>query len=301
VTTWLIVADNAKVSGLLDLADGLSGPLAAVVAGSRELADQVASWVPAVTWFDTTSVPAAGVSSAVAAVVSADPGTVLAGMDTDSRVLAGAVAAATGAEVLADVTAVAPSSDGLVVTHLLLGGLATERVEVCGPTVLIADGRAVPEPGSVDGTVTPATAESIVVRVSTEPAADTGGDLSSARRVVGVGRGLKDEADMTLVRELAAAFDAELACSRPIAEGMGWLPASTYLGISGQRIAPSVYLAVGISGQGQHMIGVRDAHTIVAVNSDSHAPIVAQADWTIVGDLYEVVPALTAALRGRGR
>ncbi|PKQ23250.1 MAG: electron transfer flavoprotein subunit alpha/FixB family protein [Actinobacteria bacterium HGW-Actinobacteria-5] len=296
MTTWLIVADDAKVSGLLDLARALPSPLAAVVAGTRELADQVAGWVPAVTWFDTSAVPASGIASAVAGVVAADPGTVVAGMGVDSRLLAGAVAAATGAEVLADVIAAIPSGDGLRVTHLLLGGLATEEVGVIGPVVLVADGRTVPEPGSAAGTVTPAAADASVARVSTEPPAAAGGDLASAARVVGVGRGLKDAGDLSLVQELAAALGAELACSRPIAEGMGWLPTSSYLGISGQRIAPSLYLAVGISGQGQHMIGVRDARTIVAVNSDATAPIVAQADWTIVGDLYQVVPELTRAL-----
>ena len=296
MTTWLIVADDAKVSGLLNLVTSIPGPVAAVVAGTRELADQVAGWVPAVTWFDTSAVPASGIASAVADLIAADPGTVVAGMGVDSRLLAGAVAAATGAEVLADVTAATPSGEGLRVTHLLLGGLATEEVGVIGPVVLVADGRTVPEPGSAAGTVTPATADASVARVSTEPPAATGGDLASAARVVGVGRGLKDAGDLSLVQELADALGAELACSRPIAEGMGWLPTSSYLGISGQRIAPSLYLAVGISGQGQHMIGVRDARTIVAVNSDATAPIVAQADWTIVGDLYQVVPELTKAL-----
>lgn len=299
MTTWLIVADDAKAAGLLELADALPAPLSAVVAGPRELAEQVAGWVDAVVWYDTSSVPAAGIASTVAATVAAIPGVVLAGMGTDSRLLAGAVAAALGAEVLADVTAVRDNGDELLVSHLLLGGLATEQVSVTGPVVLVADGRMAPEPGSRAGTITPAATEATLTRVSTQPAATGGGDLSVATRVVGIGRGLKDSSDLALIRELVAGLGAELACSRPIAEGMGWLPASSYLGISGQRIAPQLYLAVGISGQGQHMIGVRDAHTIVAVNSDPSAPIVAQADWTIVGDLYQVVPALTEALRAR--
>jgi electron transfer flavoprotein alpha subunit len=220
-------------------------------------------------------------------------------MGSDSRLLAGAVGAAIGAEVLADVTTVCANGTGLLVSHLLLGGLATEQVSVTGPVVLIADGRMTPEPGTAAGTITPVAVEATVTRVSTEAAATGGGDLTVAARVVGIGRGLKDEADLALVRQLAAGLGAELACSRPIAEGMGWLPASCYLGISGQRIAPELYLAVGVSGQGQHMIGVRDAQTIVAVNSDPNAPIVAQADWTIIGDLYQVLPALTEALQAR--
>ena len=90
----------------------------------------------------------------------------------------------------------------------------------------------------------------------------------------------------------------ELACSRPLAEGVDWLPKERYIGISGQHIAPELYVAVGISGQLQHMVGVRDAGVIVAVNSDKNAPVFGQCDYGVVGDLYQVVPALTAALKG---
>ena len=101
-----------------------------------------------------------------------------------------------------------------------------------------------------------------------------------------------------MLADLAGALGGELACSRPLAEGVDWLPKERYIGISGQHIAPDLYVAVGISGQLQHMVGVRDAKVIVAVNSDKAAPIFTQCDYGIVGDLYDVVPALTAALRG---
>lgn len=85
-----------------------------------------------------------------------------------------------------------------------------------------------------------------------------------------------------------------------MAEGVGWLPKDSYVGVSGQTVKPDLYVAVGVSGQLQHMAGVREARTIVAINNDEHAPIFAHADYGVVGDLYEVLPALVTAL-GRGR
>ena len=121
-------------------------------------------------------------------------------------------------------------------------------------------------------------------------------DLGSASRIVSAGRGFKAEADLDLARELAGALGAELACTRPLAEGLDWLPRDRYVGVSGQQVTPDLYVAVGVSGQLQHMSGVSGARTIVAINSDADAPVFAYADYGIVGDLYQVVPALTAAL-----
>jgi len=121
-------------------------------------------------------------------------------------------------------------------------------------------------------------------------------DLGAASRIVSIGRGLKAQTDLGLVEALAKAADAELSCSRPIAEGMEWLPKDRYVGISGQHVAPDLYMAIGISGQLQHMVGVRGAKTIVAINSDAEAPVFHDADYGIVGDLYEIVPAITQAL-----
>ena len=114
--------------------------------------------------------------------------------------------------------------------------------------------------------------------------------------MVGIGRGLKAREDVALIEALAEAAGAELACSRPLAEGVDWLAKERYIGISGQHIAPELYFAIGISGQLQHMVGVRGAETIVAINSDKNAPVFAQCDYGVVGDLYQLVPALTAAL-----
>ena len=121
-------------------------------------------------------------------------------------------------------------------------------------------------------------------------------DLNSATILVSVGRGIKEEANLPIVQELAVALGAELAASRPICDN-GWLPMERQVGSSGQTVAPKVYLAVGISGAIQHLVGMKGSQCIVAINKDENAPIFEVADYGIVGDLFEVVPALTAAVR----
>ena len=120
-------------------------------------------------------------------------------------------------------------------------------------------------------------------------------DLTQAERIVAVGRGIKGQEHLPVVQELAKALDAEVAASRPICDA-GWLPMDRQVGSSGQTVAPKLYLAVGISGAIQHLVGMKGARTIVAVNKDADAPIFEVADYGIVGDLFEVVPAVTAAL-----
>jgi electron transfer flavoprotein alpha subunit len=121
-------------------------------------------------------------------------------------------------------------------------------------------------------------------------------DLSQAERIVSVGRGIKEQANLALAQQLADALGAELAASRPICDS-GWLPMDRQVGSSGQTVAPKLYLALGISGAIQHLVGMKGASTIVAINKDPDAPIFEVADLGIVGDLFEVVPAMIAALK----
>ena len=121
-------------------------------------------------------------------------------------------------------------------------------------------------------------------------------DLGSAQMIVAVGRGIKEESNLSLVQDLAASLGAELAASRPICDN-GWLPIERQVGSSGQTVAPKLYLAVGISGAIQHLVGMKGSQCIVAINKDAEAPIFEVADYGIVGDLFEVVPALTEAIK----
>jgi len=120
-------------------------------------------------------------------------------------------------------------------------------------------------------------------------------DLSQAERIVAVGRGIKAQEHVALAQQLAAAMGAELAASRPICDA-GWLPMDRQIGSSGQTVAPKLYVALGISGAIQHLVGMKGSRTIVAVNKDPEAPILEIADYGIVGDLFEIVPAMIAAL-----
>ena len=121
-------------------------------------------------------------------------------------------------------------------------------------------------------------------------------DLTAAEIIVSVGRGIKEKENIPVVEELAKALGAELAASRPICDA-GWLPMERQVGSSGQTVAPKVYIAVGISGAIQHLVGMKGAKTIVAINKDANAPIFEVADYGIVGDLFEVVPALVAEVK----
>ena len=120
-------------------------------------------------------------------------------------------------------------------------------------------------------------------------------DLSQAERIVAAGRGIKGQEHLKIVEQLAQALGAEIAASRPICDA-GWLPMDRQIGSSGQTVSPKLYVALGISGAIQHLVGMKGARTIVAINKDPEAPIFEISDYGIVGDLFEVVPALIAEL-----
>lgn len=129
-----------------------------------------------------------------------------------------------------------------------------------------------------------------------KPKDRSAGSLTEAKVVICAGRGLEKQEDLALIRNLAEAAGGEIGCTRPISEELHWLPEDTCIGLSGKQVKPDLYLGLGISGQIQHITGIRDARVIGVINSDENAPIFDVANYGIVGDLYEVVPELTRQL-----
>lgn len=121
-------------------------------------------------------------------------------------------------------------------------------------------------------------------------------NLSDANVVVCVGRGIAKQEDIDLARRLAKKLGGEVGCTRPVAEDLHWMPEENYIGISGQMVKPQVYIGIGVSGQIQHVSGIRDSKTIIAIEKNENAPIVEAADYALIGDLYEIVPALLNVL-----
>jgi len=157
------------------------------------------------------------------------------------------------------------------------------------------------QPGAQSGAVEPIeiSLNNAQIRSKPEPPyreAQRSIDLNAAEVIVSVGRGIKEKENLKIVEELAEALGAELAASRPICDN-GWLPMERQVGSSGQTVSPKVYFAVGISGAIQHLVGIKGSKTIVAINKDENAPIFESADYGAVGDLFEIVPALTAEIK----
>ncbi|SCB72571.1 electron transfer flavoprotein alpha subunit apoprotein [Kosakonia oryzendophytica] len=202
-----------------------------------------------------------------------------------------------------DATAVSIDASGVCAQHRMYGGLAFGKEKLNSALAIITLAPGVMEPAATDPSHTcpVITAEYIAprheIRCRQRRAKTLSSvDLSKAKRVVGVGRGLAAQDDLAMVRELASVLGAEVGCSRPIAEGENWMERERYVGVSGVLLKSDLYLTLGISGQIQHMVGGNGAKVIVAINKDKNAPIFNYADYGLVGDIYKVVPALIDAL-----
>ena len=232
-------------------------------------------------------------------IVSQKPQLLLCESGSDGRLLAGYIAAKLGVSPLCDVMSLSCTADAVETTRLVYGGSAVKTEQcafpavaiVCAGTFEASDAAAEPQVTQINcsGSCSVELAGTSAVEASTV-------NLAAAKRVVGVGRGLASADNIPAAEKLAAALGAEIGCTRPVAEEEHWYSKDRYIGVSGVMIKPNFYLAIGISGQIQHMVGVNQTNVICAINKDENAPIIKQADYTLIGDVNAVLPAIIEKL-----
>ncbi len=219
------------------------------------------------------------------------------------RAFAGLVAQAWDAAYAAEVSDLRFEGGKPVATRMLLSGNTHGTVRYEAARIVVTANpktweAAAADPGRKGETKNVKFAPASKVQlVAVHPHEKAALNLSAAKIVVGAGRGIKKKEDLKLVHDLAAALGGAVGCSRPIAADLKWLGEEHWIGLSGNEIKPRLYVACGISGQIQHMTGCRGSKTIVAINTDEDAPIFENADYGIVGDVYEVLPKLTEVIR----
>ena len=228
-----------------------------------------------------------------------DAKVVLVGATKLGRIVAAKVAVALKVGALGGAKRLELRGDKLVATREVYSGKFIARVESKLPcVVLVQRGSYQPlmaEASNVETIEVSAEASRVtLVETKKSPRADV--DLRSAAVIVSIGRGLAKKEDLRIIEELAKAMGAAVGCSRPLSSDLGWLGEEHQIGLSGTYVHPKLYVAVGISGQLQHVAGIKDSKTIVAINKDRQAPIFEVADYGIVGDLYQVLPELTKLL-----
>jgi electron transfer flavoprotein alpha subunit len=302
---FIFSEDNALASQLLtpalELKRSLNQPVTALALSEADAKELAALGADNAVVLQSADAWVEGLAEAIYSQVSLAGGSVLlVGGTLRGKHVASYVAAKLNAGMTTDAKTLKIEDGKLLATRVLYAGLALCEEVIALPAVATVKARtfAVPSVAAAAGTVTTvAVAGEPRVKVDQTTAMEsTGVDITAANKLVAVGRGFRKKDDLKLAEELAGVLKAKIACTRGIAEDEHWLPIAQYVGISGQTVKPDLYLAAGLSGQVQHMVGCRESKVIVAVDTDERAPIFEAADYGIVGDLYEVLPLLTAAL-----
>lgn len=240
----------------------------------------------------------------VAQAQAQKPDVLLIGGTLRGKDLAAKIAAKLQTGLITDAQAVRASGGSIETERMLYGGLAVCTEILNGMNVITIPPRSYDLPAQDAGrsgeiVTVEVTAPAAMAVGNVCPIVRKGADITVAEKLVCVGRGLGKQEDMQLAQDLASALGAELCCTRSVAEDYHWLPNEAYVGLSGQKVKPVIYLSMGVSGQVQHVAGIRDSKLIVAIDMNENAPIFGAADYGIVGDLYQVVPLLTEAIKNK--
>lgn len=227
------------------------------------------------------------------------PSIVLLGATRDGRETASMLAVKLRQGCLSEVFGLRIEGDSLVSDRYVYAGRAVAEVSSELPCIATIKLGVYP---AAEGTVQKADVDDVgvltqrVTRVKSVLKRAEKVDLHDAKIIVSAGRGFRKKEDLQLVVQLADALGGAVGCSRPLSADYGWLPEENHIGLTGITVRPSLYLALGISGQLQHLAGIRESRIIAAVNTDREAPIFQAADYGVVGDLYQVIPALLRLL-----
>ena len=295
-------ADISSIAALCSGANLLAEESAAVVLGCRECAEGLLGKADKVYWLGRKAENAM-VEDYTAAIetIIRDEGAqlVLLSGSTRDRCIAARLSVRLNAGVVTDASCVAVDDEGKVVTRRnVYGGAAEATLRSASPvTIVLCSGSLFEETAPAQpGALVEVAAEPVsngITLLGTEPKQEESVDITAAKRIVGVGRGLSGAENLPAVEALAAKLGAELGCTRPIAEEEHLMARGRYIGVSGVTVRPDVYFAVGVSGQVQHLVGVSESKLIVAINKDAKAPIFSNCDIGLVADMNKVIPALT--------
>jgi electron transfer flavoprotein alpha subunit len=239
-----------------------------------------------------------------ATVAELSPTLILIGSTKRGREVAGRLAGTLDWPAVTGVTGLRLEADGIRVDREALSGnaVAVERIGRRPAIVAVLPGTtapAAPAPAGTERHEHPSPSLSgLTERTELRPKAGGQLEIEKAERIVTIGRGLQKKEDLAIIESLARALGAEVGCTRPLAAEAGWLTDDHWIGLTGHRVHPQLYVAVGVSGAVQHLVGMRSSRIVVAINKDPNAPIFAQADYRITGDLYQIAPAITKALAG---
>ena len=305
--SWEAVAAAQSLAGGMPIRVAVLGESTGAVAGELAQAD-VAEVLAVEHQALATYTPDAYTMAAQALIASSSPKFVVAAHTYQARDFGPMLAARLRTTLVSDVIGITGTGTDATFTRPMFQGKLVASVRpraagACVVTVQIGAFRADAVRMGGQATVTQVAAEIDAAAIRQKPEAPfqeakQAVDLGQAERIVAVGRGIKSQEHLPLVQKLAAAMGAEVAASRPICDN-GWLPMDRQIGSSGQTVAPKLYVALGISGAIQHLVGMKGSRTIVAINKDRDAPIFEVADYGIIGDLFEIVPALITELEKR--
>lgn len=296
---WIVITKPGACATLVGAFACPADELNVLAVGDRSVAEEAAQGTARVVWIDAAGgLPERYATGAAAILAEEDADVVFGIADPATRAILAKMGPHAGA-LASNVIRVDDAGSALTIERLTLSNQVVETDVAATPARLLFDPLSVDPDAAMQGA--PASIEEriaepdgAVALVSLE--ATEASDLETAERVVGIGRGVGDRAAFGLAQDLAAALGAKVGCTMPISTDTDFLPGQDYIGLSGLKVAPKLYVALGISGTVQHLAGLRNAKKIVVVNKDPKAKFFSHADYGIVGTVEEVVPSLIEAL-----